>query len=94
MQLPRRSPTSSVGLGQVAGSVVSRLRPLLLVIAVLAMSCSSSGDAADTTGGGSGGSPLPEFGEGPLDEAIVADLDILMRSLSVGPDGLATGVQS
>ena len=90
MQLPRRSPTSSVGLGQVAGSVVSRLRPLLLVIAVLAMSCSSSGDAADTTGGGSGGSPLPEFGEGPLDEAIVADLDILMRSLSVGPDGLAT----
>ena len=30
---------------------------------------------------------MPAFGEGPLDEAIVADLDFLMRSLSDAPDG-------
>ena len=84
--VPRRSPIGDVGLGQVPGFVVSRLRPLLLVIAILAMSCSSAGDSADTDGGDSRGSPVPAVGEGPFDEAIVADLDILMRSLSDGPD--------
>ena len=32
--------------------------------------------------------PVPDFGEGPLDDEIVADLDVLMRSLS---DGLGEG---
>ena len=64
--------------------VVSRLRPLLLAAAVLAVSCSSAGDAADADGDEPMRARAPDVGEGPLDDAIVADLDILMRSLSDG----------
>ena len=56
--------------------VVSRLRPLFLAAAVLAVSCSSAGDAADADGDEPMGARAPDVGEGPPDDAIVADLDL------------------